>query len=111
MHESIDPRLEGDFPAKEASRVLQIGLLCTQASVALRPSMDEVVQMLINRDGEIPVPNQPPFVTASALNPASSDRSSSVNSLILNALTKMGASGTSTESSTMPSSDEPSRSV
>ncbi|XP_058188201.1 cysteine-rich receptor-like protein kinase 42 [Rhododendron vialii] len=111
LPESIDPRLNGDFPAKEASRVLQIGLLCTQASVALRPSMEEVVDMLINRDDEIPVPNQPPFLTASALNPASSDRSCSVNSLILNALTKMGASGTSTESSTMPSSDEPSRSV
>ncbi|KAI8533663.1 hypothetical protein RHMOL_Rhmol10G0026800 [Rhododendron molle] len=111
LPESIDPRLNGDFPEKEASCVLQIGLLCTQASVALRPSMEEVVDMLINRDNEIPVPNQPPFLTASAVNPASSDRSCSINSLILNALTKMGASGTSTESSTMPSSDEPSRSV
>lgn len=108
LHECVDPRLKGDFPAKEASRVLQIGLLCTQASVVLRPSMDEVVDMLSNRDGEIPVPNQPPFLTANILNPGNFDGSYSANSLISNVLTKIGVSGTSTESSTMPSSDEPS---
>ena len=107
MAESVDPRMRDDFPANEASMVLQVGLLCTQASVALRPSMAEVVRMLINRDCEIPVPNQPPFLSSSTLNPATSE-SYSANSLISNALTKIEVS--STESSSRPSSVEPLRS-
>ena len=108
MAESVDPRMRGHFPEKEASMVLQVGLLCTQASVALRPSMAEVIRMLINRDWEIPVPNQPPFLSASTLNPASSVISYSANSFISSPLTKIEVS--STESSSRPSSDEPSRS-
>jgi hypothetical protein len=53
--------------------VLQIGLLCTQASAALRPSMSEVVEMLNNEECVIPSPKQPPFLNASVL---SSDDSS-----------------------------------
>ena len=68
MAESIDPALKGSFPIEEASNVLQIGLLCTQASVALRPSMSEVVQMLSDNEYEIPSPKQPPFLNASLLN-------------------------------------------
>ncbi|GFZ11571.1 cysteine-rich RLK (RECEPTOR-like protein kinase) 42 [Actinidia rufa] len=107
LAESVDPRMRDNFPVNEASMVLQVGLLCTQASVALRPSMAEVVRMLINRDCEIPVPNQPPFLSSSKLNPASSE-SYSANSLISNALTKIEVS--STESSSRPSSAEPLRS-
>ncbi|XAR58209.1 Non-specific serine/threonine protein kinase [Bertholletia excelsa] len=67
--DSVDPRLKEDFPAEEALQVLQVGLLCIQASAALRPSMDEVVQLLGQRDCEIPVPNQPAFLsTATRLN-------------------------------------------
>ncbi|GMN45924.1 hypothetical protein TIFTF001_015107 [Ficus carica] len=66
--ESVDPVLNGNFRAKEASNVLQIGLLCTQASVALRPSMSEVVQMLNDREYEISFPIQPSFLNASLLN-------------------------------------------
>jgi hypothetical protein len=58
---------------REASNVLQIGLLCTQASAALRPSMFEVVEMLNNEKCVIPSPKQPPFLNASVL---SSDESS-----------------------------------
>lgn len=104
LAESVDPCLKDDFPIKEASNVLQIGLLCTQASAALRPSMDEVVQMLTHRDCEIPSPNQPPFLSARRNDPASSGRSYSINSLISSALTKIDASSTSTESSSVQSS-------
>jgi len=48
--------------------VLQIGLLCTQAFAALRPSMFEVVEMLSNEECVIPSPQQPPFLNASVLN-------------------------------------------
>lgn len=65
--DAIDPCLKGRFSEEEAANVLQIGLLCTQASSALRPSMAEVVQMLTNRECEIPKPKQPPFLNASVL--------------------------------------------
>ncbi|CAA0832509.1 Protein kinase superfamily protein [Striga hermonthica] len=42
----VDTSLNGDFDAEQACRFLQIGLLCTQDSPKLRPSMSTVVQML-----------------------------------------------------------------
>uniref|UniRef100_A0A5B7CDR2 Putative cysteine-rich receptor-like protein kinase 42 n=1 Tax=Davidia involucrata TaxID=16924 RepID=A0A5B7CDR2_DAVIN len=110
LNECVDPCLRNDFPAKEASEVLQIGLLCTQASVAFRPSMDEVIQMLTNKDCEIPEPNQPPFLNASLLEPGRSTGSYSVNRLVSSAMAKLEISDTSTGSSSMLSSDQPSRS-
>lgn len=110
MAEAVDPCLGNDFPANEASKVLQIGLLCTQASVSLRPSMDEVVTLLTNKEGEIPFPNQPPFLNASVLEPTSSTRSYSTHSLASNAFTKVEASSISSELSSTRSSDGPSRS-
>ena len=88
--------------------MLRIGLL--QASAALRPSMDEVDQMLTNEECEIPMPNQPPFLSARVLDPASSNGDYRIDSLISNALTKIEVSSTSTESSSMQSSEGPSRS-
>lgn len=112
LEEAVDPCLRDEFPLQEASRVLQIGLLCTQASVASRPSMAEVVGMLNNIDHSvIPSPNQPPFMNATVLEPESSRRSYSTNSFVSNAATKVEAySYTSTESSSMNSSDRPSKS-
>ncbi|KAF7848282.1 hypothetical protein BT93_L2134 [Corymbia citriodora subsp. variegata] len=72
----IDPALQGEFPVLEASNVIQIGLLCSQASVDLRPSMSGVVEMLHNKDRAVPQPKQPPFLNASALYDKSSNRSS-----------------------------------
>lgn len=42
----VDTALHGDFDAEQACRFLKIGLLCTQDSPKLRPSMSTVVQML-----------------------------------------------------------------
>ncbi|PRQ53993.1 putative protein kinase RLK-Pelle-DLSV family [Rosa chinensis] len=84
----VDPCLrDHELPAKEVSNVLQIGLLCTQASVALRPSMAEVFLMLTaNKESDIPIPNQPPFLNATTLEQASSIRSNSANSFVSNTL-------------------------
>ncbi|KAF8037101.1 hypothetical protein BT93_B0116 [Corymbia citriodora subsp. variegata] len=71
----IDPALRGEFPVLEASNVIQIGLLCTQASMVLRPSMSEVVEMLHDKDCVVPQPKQPPFLNASVLYDKSSNRS------------------------------------
>lgn len=100
MVDAVDPCLrDHEFPAKEASNVLQIGLLCTQASVALRPSMAEVVTMLkANKERDIPIPNQPPFLNSTTLEQASS------RSFVSNALTKVETTYTSSESSSTPSS-------
>ncbi|KAK2632868.1 hypothetical protein EUGRSUZ_L00961 [Eucalyptus grandis] len=72
----IDLALQGKFPVLEASNVLQIGLLCTQASMELRPPMSGVVKMLHDKDWVVPQPNQPPFLKASVLFDKSSGRSS-----------------------------------
>ncbi|KAF5188838.1 Cysteine-rich receptor-like protein kinase [Thalictrum thalictroides] len=79
LPESIDPALRGDFPITEASNVLQVGLLCTQASVSIRPSMSQVLQMLTDREYTIPLPMQPPFLNASVMNPDSSTMSKSAS--------------------------------
>ncbi|XP_073298986.1 cold-responsive protein kinase 1-like isoform X2 [Primulina huaijiensis] len=42
----VDTSLDGDFDAEQACRFLKIGLLCTQDSPKLRPSMSKVVRML-----------------------------------------------------------------
>ncbi|XP_039162704.1 cysteine-rich receptor-like protein kinase 42 [Eucalyptus grandis] len=63
----IDPALQGKFPILKASNVVQISLLCTQASMELRPPMSGVVEMLHDKDCVVPQPNQPPFLNASAL--------------------------------------------
>ncbi|CAJ1940173.1 unnamed protein product [Sphenostylis stenocarpa] len=61
LFEVVDPTLYGAFPAEEACKLLQIGLLCAQASAELRPSMSVVVKM-VNHNHEIPQPTQPPFI-------------------------------------------------
>ncbi|KAL7161692.1 hypothetical protein ACSBR2_042213 [Camellia fascicularis] len=68
-----------DFQDKETSNVLQIGLLCTQTSATLRPSMSEVVKMLMIKGSAIPSPKQPPFLNASVLAPTDSTMSSAMN--------------------------------
>ncbi|KAL6193305.1 hypothetical protein ACLB2K_034389 [Fragaria x ananassa] len=61
---AVDPVLEGNFINNEASQLLQVGLLCVQASAELRPSMPLVVKMLTNQNLEIPRPTQPPFLNS-----------------------------------------------
>ena len=109
LAEAVDPCIRDEISAKEAPNVLQLGLLCAQASVPLRPSMAQVVHMLTVKDCEIPIPNQPPFLNASVLEPASSTRSYSTDSFISNAVRKIQGSSTSSESSRTRSSDEASR--
>ncbi|KAK3025478.1 hypothetical protein RJ639_041559 [Escallonia herrerae] len=55
--ELVDPRLGSNYNEKEAMRMLNLALLCTNPSPTLRPSMSSVVSML---QGKIPV--QAPLV-------------------------------------------------
>ncbi|KAK6267331.1 hypothetical protein QUC31_018168 [Theobroma cacao] len=59
--EIIDESLEIE-DVEETKRDIQIGLLCTQAKPALRPSMTRVLQMLRHKDMELPAPTKPPFL-------------------------------------------------
>ncbi|XP_031286597.1 cysteine-rich receptor-like protein kinase 42 [Pistacia vera] len=110
LMEAVDSSLKEEFHVEEANKVLQIGLLCTQAEVALRPSMAQVVWMLTSKNCEIPIPHQPPFMSTNVTKPEGSTRSHNTNSFIANAARKMELSYTSTESSSMPSSDGHSKS-
>ncbi|GMJ13850.1 cold-responsive protein kinase 1 [Hibiscus trionum] len=53
--ELVDPSLNGDFNDEEAQKFLKIGLLCTQDMSKFRPSMSQVVKMLM---GEVAVDDQ-----------------------------------------------------
>ncbi|XP_057485500.1 cold-responsive protein kinase 1-like [Actinidia eriantha] len=101
----VDASLNGDFDAEEACRFLKIGLLCTQDTPKLRPSMSSVVKMLTGEvninENEItkpalisdfmdmkvkPTPKPKPDILTASYNYASSDNME--NSLL--------SSGTST---------------
>lgn len=43
-------------------RVVQIGLLCTQESPSLRPTMSKALQMLTKKEKHLPAPANPPFI-------------------------------------------------
>lgn len=109
--EAVDPNLKDDFPAEQVCNVLQIGLLCTQAAAALRPSMAQAIMLLTNKVCEIPTPSQPPFLNSSVMmEPGNSSRSCSANSFISNVAKRIEVSYSSSESSSTHSSDAHSRS-
>nr|GLL32726.1 cysteine-rich receptor-like protein kinase 3 [Ipomoea trifida] len=64
LYEAVDASLE-ESAREEATRQLQIGLVCVQASPELRPSMSAVVKM-ISGEQDIPEPTQPPFLTSNS---------------------------------------------
>ncbi|KAH6830478.1 cysteine-rich RLK protein 42 [Perilla frutescens var. hirtella] len=105
LTESVDPSLKGDFPPTEVSKVLKIGLLCAQASVAQRPSMVDVVRMLTDGNCEIPEPKQPPFLNTNALSASTTRSTYSNNSFTSNPMTRPETSYPSTESFSIQSSE------
>ncbi|XP_019161750.1 PREDICTED: cysteine-rich receptor-like protein kinase 42 [Ipomoea nil] len=89
----VDPLLEGVFPAEEASKAIQVGLLCCQASPGSRPSMSQVVEMLILENPHIPHPTQPPFINPTVL------AAGNIKSLMSDMLNKLHTSSCTTSSS------------
>ncbi|EFJ30128.1 hypothetical protein SELMODRAFT_145920 [Selaginella moellendorffii] len=47
MSECIDKRLGGDYAVEEVSRLLRVAMLCTQEHEEARPTMSDVVAMLL----------------------------------------------------------------
>ncbi|KAG7957007.1 hypothetical protein I3843_11G153300 [Carya illinoinensis] len=60
----VDPSLGSSYSTEEATRMLNLALLCTNPSPTLRPSMSSVISML---DGKIAV--QAPIIKRSETNP------------------------------------------
>ncbi|KAL0305853.1 UNVERIFIED_CONTAM: G-type lectin S-receptor-like serine/threonine-protein kinase [Sesamum radiatum] len=59
----IDPAIEDSFVETEASRCIQVGLLCVQNGSEERPTMCQVVSMLENETVTLPEPQEPGFFT------------------------------------------------
>nr|GMC94595.1 G-type lectin S-receptor-like serine/threonine-protein kinase At1g67520 [Ipomoea batatas] len=57
----IDPTMDKMISVIEATRYIQVGLLCVQDSVTDRPTMTDVVCMLGNESTILPIPKQPGF--------------------------------------------------
>ncbi|XP_031108545.1 G-type lectin S-receptor-like serine/threonine-protein kinase CES101 [Ipomoea triloba] len=63
----IDPALDKPVSINEATRCIQIGLLCVQDSAADRPTMSDVISVLGNESTVLPTPKQPGFSTVIGL--------------------------------------------
>jgi hypothetical protein len=57
----MDASLAGSYSKEEAWRCFHVGLLCVQENPELRPTMSNVVLMLISDQTQMPVPAQPPL--------------------------------------------------
>ena len=79
--EIVDSSLDESF-AEEATRCIQIGLLCVQEHAADRPTMSAVVFMLGNSATDLPSPKKPAFVmkrSDTSRDPTTSEGANSIN--------------------------------
>ncbi|XP_022951488.1 cysteine-rich receptor-like protein kinase 2 isoform X1 [Cucurbita moschata] len=58
----VDEKEGGGSIKEEILRVVHIGLLCTQETASLRPTMSKVLQMLMKKEDKLPAPTNPPFM-------------------------------------------------
>ncbi|KAK2972291.1 hypothetical protein RJ640_014349 [Escallonia rubra] len=52
MEDIVDPRLNGQFDRKQAATLVEIGLACMEEDRNKRPTMDTVVQLLLESEAE-----------------------------------------------------------
>ncbi|PKU60974.1 cysteine-rich receptor-like protein kinase 2 [Dendrobium catenatum] len=78
----LDSDLQGKCTEEEALNIFHVGLLCVQASPALRPPMWKVVEMLTSRSKELPAPSQPPFINIKGTDSTSRSESSETSYLL-----------------------------
>jgi len=72
----VDPELEG-YPEEEVLRFIKVALVCTQAAAQQRPSMKQVVEMLLSNELSLDVKNlTQPGVVKKSVEPSSSSGSS-----------------------------------
>ncbi|KAK4851585.1 hypothetical protein QYF36_016533 [Acer negundo] len=82
-----DPMLENEASYPMLIRYINVALLCVQETAADRPTMSEVVSMLINEHINLPSPKQPAFSYLKSLQnsaqPMSRPGACSVNNVTL----------------------------
>lgn len=72
----VDPRLEGQYPREQVSRVITVALLCSQGSSGLRPTMSQVLSMLTNNFEIVAQPTEPAFINSFSGKPTNSSTTS-----------------------------------
>ncbi|KAK1327286.1 putative cysteine-rich receptor-like protein kinase 43 [Acorus calamus] len=60
---TLDPK---DYKADELKRIMEIALLCTQSTVSARPTMSEVVVVLLSKGNAGIQPTRPTFIDATS---------------------------------------------
>lgn len=60
---SLDPE---EYKPEEIKRIIEIALLCTQSAVASRPTMSEVVVLLLTKNAPEKQPTRPTFIDATS---------------------------------------------
>ncbi|KAK1324573.1 Cysteine-rich receptor-like protein kinase 42 [Acorus calamus] len=60
---TLDPK---DYKADELKRIMEIALLCTQSTVSARPTMSEVVVLLLSKGNAGIQPTRPTFIDATS---------------------------------------------
>ncbi|KAK1303575.1 putative LRR receptor-like serine/threonine-protein kinase [Acorus calamus] len=60
---TLDPK---DYEADELKRIMEIALLCTQSTVSARPTMSEVVVLLLSKGNVGIQPTRPTFIDATS---------------------------------------------
>jgi hypothetical protein len=69
-----------EYDREEVEKLVKIALMCTQSAVTARPSMSEVVAMLISKGGSIiSEPTRPIFIDAASRGDGSSSSASGSN--------------------------------
>ncbi|EEC68880.1 hypothetical protein OsI_37506 [Oryza sativa Indica Group] len=61
VDKSLDPK---EYNPEEVKKIIQIALLCTQSAVASRPTMSEVVVLLLTKNSSEFQPTRPTFIDA-----------------------------------------------
>lgn len=88
-HELVDPSISLSFPASEAMRFANIGLLCVQECPEHRPTMQSVVFMIESPDSGLLKPNRPGFMSrgvSSEPSPHSTNELSSVQDVTVSVI-------------------------
>ncbi|KAG0492013.1 hypothetical protein HPP92_005411 [Vanilla planifolia] len=91
----LDSELQGKCSEEEVLHVFHVGLLCVQASPALRPPMWKVVELLMTRTKDLPAPTVPPFINVKGSQSRSRSSTSETSYLLSSSVTRSLDSGQS----------------
>jgi len=61
--QAVDPRLLNEYPAEKVGLVLELGSLCSHTHPEARPSMRQIVQMLVGNKQPPRLNSEPPWVS------------------------------------------------